>query len=150
MARNKFDIDEELEARFDAKQLRRLLGYLKPYRGKVAFTVVLMITTSLLSLLGAYLVKVAIDDMIPAGNIGGMFILALIFIATLVFNTICMKYRIRTMSNIGQSIIYNIREDIFRHIQQLPFAYYDSRPHGKILVRVVNYVNSSAICFQTA
>lgn len=142
MARNKFDIDEELEARFDAKQLRRLLGYLKPYRGKVAFTILLMIVSSMLALLGPYLVKVSIDEMIPSGNIPGLIVLASIFLVTLVFNTICMKYRIRTMSYIGQNIIYNIREDIFRHIQKLPFAYYDSRPHGKILVRVVNYVNS--------
>ena len=142
MARNKFDIDEELEAKFDAKQLKRLLGYLKPYRGKVAFTVMLMIVSSLLALLGPYLVKVSIDEMIPSGNIGGLFILALIYFVILVFNTICMKYRIRTMSYIGQSVIYNIRDDIFRHIQKLPFDYYDSRPHGKILVRVVNYVNS--------
>ena len=142
MARNKFDIDEELEAKFDSKQLKRLLGYLKPYRGKVAFTVMLMIVSSLLALLGPYLVKVSIDEMIPSGNIGGLFILALIYFVILVFNTICMKYRIRTMSYIGQSVIYNIRDDIFRHIQKLPFDYYDSRPHGKILVRVVNYVNS--------
>lgn len=142
MARNKFDIDEELEAKFDAKQLRRLLGYLKPYKGKVAFTVMLMMVTSLLALLGPYLVKVSIDEMIPSGNIAGLFVLALIYFVILVFNTICMKYRIRTMSYIGQSVIYNIRDDIFRHIQKLPFDYYDSRPHGKILVRVVNYVNS--------
>lgn len=142
MARNKFDIDEELEARFDAKQLRRLLGYLNPYRGKVVFTILLMIVSSMLALLGPYLVKVSIDEMIPSGNIPGLIVLASIFLVTLVFNTICMKYRIRTMSYIGQNIIYNIREDIFRHIQKLPFAYYDSRPHGKILVRVVNYVNS--------
>ncbi|HPP35168.1 MAG TPA: ABC transporter ATP-binding protein [Clostridiales bacterium] len=142
MARNKFDIDEELEAKFDSKQLKRLLGYLKPYRGKVAFTVMLMIVSSLLALLGPYLVKVSIDEMIPSGNIAGLFVLALIYFVILVFNTICMKYRIRTMSYIGQSVIYNIRDDIFRHIQKLPFDYYDSRPHGKILVRVVNYVNS--------
>lgn len=142
MARNKFDIDEELDVKFDFKQVRRLLGYLKPYKGKVAFTVLLMIASSLLALLGPYLVKVAIDEKIPSGDTGGLVLLAAIFVVTLVFGTVCMKYRIRTMSQIGQSVIYSIREDIFTHIQRLPFAYYDSRPHGKILVRVVNYVNS--------
>lgn len=142
MARNKFDIDEELDVKFDFKQVRRLLGYLKPYKGKVAFTVLLMIASSLLALLGPYLVKVAIDEKIPSGDTGGLVLLAAIFVVTLVFGTVCMRYRIRTMSQIGQSVIYSIREDIFTHIQRLPFAYYDSRPHGKILVRVVNYVNS--------
>ena len=53
-----------------------------------------------------------------------------------------MKYKIKTMTLVGQSIIKNIRSDLFNHLQKLPFSYYDSRPHGKILVRVVNYVNS--------
>ncbi len=142
MARNKFDVDEELDTKFDFKQLKRLLGYLKPFKGKVASTVLLMLTASALALLGPYLVKVAIDSRIPARDIPGLAILALIYLATLIFNTICMKYRIRTMTFIGQSIIHNIRKDIFVHLQKLPFAFYDSRPHGKILVRVVNYVNS--------
>lgn len=142
MARNKFDIDEELDTKFDFTQLRRMLGYLKPFRLKVLITVLLMMAASLLALLGPYLVKVAIDSMIPRKDIGGLALLAGIFLATLIINAICMKFRIRTMSFIGQSVIYDIRKDIFTHIQKLPFAYYDSRPHGKILVRVVNYVNS--------
>ncbi len=142
MARNKFDIDEELDSKFDFNQLKRLLGYLKPYRWKVALTVLLMLTASALALLGPYLVKVAIDERIPQKDIRGLTVLAMIFLATLIFNAICMKYRIRSMTFIGQSILYNIRKDLFVHLQKLPFSYYDSRPHGKILVRVVNYVNS--------
>ncbi len=142
MARNKFDVDEELITKFDASQLKRLLGYLKPYTGQAFITVLLMLTASLLALLGPYIVKVAMDTMIPNGDILGLAMLSLVYLGTLAINTVCMKYRIRTMSTIGQSIIYNIRKDIFVHIQKLPFSYYDSRPHGKILVRVVNYVNS--------
>lgn len=142
MARNKFDIDEELDTRFDFNQLKRMLEYLKPFKGKVASTVLLMLTASILTLLGPYLVKVAIDSKIPERDIIGLAVLALLYLATLIFNTICMKYRIRTMSFIGQSVLQNIRKDLFTHLQKLPFTYYDSRPHGKILVRVVNYVNS--------
>ncbi len=142
MARNKFDIDEELDTKFDFKQLKRMLAYLKPFKYKVGFTVLLMLTASALALLGPYLVKVAVDDMIPGRNIPGLLLLAGIFLATLLINTICMKFRIRTMSFIGQSVIHDIRKDLFVHLQKLPFSFYDSRPHGKILVRVVNYVNS--------
>lgn len=142
MARNKFDIDEDLDRKFDFNQLKRMLKYLEPYRRKVVSTVFLMLVSSALTLLGPYLVKVAIDSKIPDNDIPGIFILAFIYVATLAINTICMKYRIRTMSFIGQSVILNIRNDIFEHLQKLPFSYYDSRPHGKILVRVVNYVNS--------
>ncbi len=142
MARNKFDIDEELDTKFDFKQVKRLLLYLKPFQGQVASTVLLMMTASVLALLGPYLVKVAIDSKIPDRDFAGLALLALIYLVTLIFNTICLKYRIRTMTFIGQSVLHNIREDLFIHLQKLPFTYYDSRPHGKILVRVVNYVNS--------
>ncbi|HEX2946838.1 MAG TPA: ABC transporter ATP-binding protein [Clostridia bacterium] len=142
MARNKFDIDEELDTKFDFKQLKRLLAYLAPFKWKVVSTVLLMLAASAVALLGPLLVKIAIDDRVPNKDYAGLVTLAAIYLATLIFNTICMKYRIRTMTYIGQSVIYNIRKDLFVHLQKLPFSYYDSRPHGKILVRVVNYVNS--------
>ncbi len=141
-ARNKFDIDEELDTRFDFNQFRRLMGYLKPYVGKVIAIVLLMLVSSGLALLGPYLMKTAIDKRIPENDIAGLAVLAAIYLVTLIFNTVCMKFKIRTMTYIGQSVLYNIRRDLFVHLQKLPFAYYDSRPHGKILVRVVNYVNS--------
>lgn len=142
MARNKFDIDEELESGFDIKQFKRMLGYLKPFKKKVILTVLMMLVASAATLLGPYLIKDAIDIRIPGKDVKGLMVLALIFLATLVINGVCMKFRIRNMSEIGQNVIYSIRKDIFEHLQKLPFNYYDSRPHGKILVRVVNYVNS--------
>jgi ATP-binding cassette subfamily B protein len=142
MARNKYDIDEELDSRFDFNQFRRLTGYLKPYAGKVITTVLLMLVSSALALLGPYLVKTAIDERIPEKDIPGLVFLAVIYLVILIINTVCMKFRIRTMTSIGQNTLYKIRKDLFVHLQKLPFAYYDSRPHGKILVRVVNYVNS--------
>lgn len=142
MARNKYDVDEDLDEKFDFKQFKRLLSYLKPFRFKVASTVVLMLAASAVALLGPTLVQVAIDRRIPDRDIKGLAVLAGIYLLTLVFNTVCMKYRIRTMTHIGQNVLYNIRKDLFEHLQKLPFTYYDSRPHGKILVRVVNYVNS--------
>lgn len=142
MARNKFDVDEELDSAFNIHQFRRMLQYLKPFKRKVIFTVLLMLAASASALLGPYLVKEAIDSKIPDKDVNGLFVLAGIFLATLVLNWICMQFRLKNMAEIGQSVIHNIRKDIFEHIQKLPFSYYDSRPHGKILVRVVNYVNS--------
>jgi ATP-binding cassette subfamily B protein len=142
VARNKFDIDEELETQFNIKHLKRLLGYVEPYRKAIAVTVLLMTVASIANLLGPYLIKVAIDDKIPKGDIPGLILLAGIYLAALVVNAICLKYRIRSMTEIGQSVIRNIRLDLFTHLQKLPFSYYDGRPHGKILVRVINYVNS--------
>jgi len=65
MARNKFDIDEDLNSGFDFKQLKRMLAYLKPFKYKILFTVLIMLAASTLTLLGPYLVKIAIDSSIP-------------------------------------------------------------------------------------
>ena len=58
------------------------------------------------------------------------------------YSAFSLRYKIKHTNIIGQQIIHDLRYDIFRHLQDLPFSYYDNRPHGKIQVRVVNYVNS--------
>lgn len=142
MARNKFDIDEKLEGQFNINHLKRLFLYIKPYISKMYFVVFIMLLSSVAGLIGPYLIKIAIDSKIPFGDIRGLWILTGIFAASLLVIGICLKFKIRIMNQIGQNIIYDIRKDLFTHLQKLPFNYYDSRPHGKILVRVVNYVNA--------
>lgn len=142
MARNKFDVDEELESPFRIVHFKRLLGYLTPYKKKIVLTVLLMLIASVANLIGPYLIKLAIDEKIPGGDTIGLAKLAGIYFIAIIVTGFCMKYRIRIMAQIGQSVIQHIRKDLFTHLQKLPFSYYDSRPHGKILVRVVNYVNS--------
>jgi ATP-binding cassette, subfamily B, multidrug efflux pump len=142
MARNKYDVDEELVSSFNLKHLFRLLRYMKPYIRKAIFSVFLMIVASLCALLSPKMAQIAIDDMIPHKNITGLLLIALILVIALLINAICLKIRIKTMQLIGQKVIFNLRNDLFVHIQQLPFSFFDSRPHGKILVRVVNYINS--------
>jgi ATP-binding cassette, subfamily B, multidrug efflux pump len=116
--------------------------YIKPHKKQILLTVFIMLLASGASLIGPYLIKQAIDEKIPNGDIAGLFQLAGIFIVAILTTAICMKYRIRMMSQVGHSIIEAIRKDLFTHLQKLSFSFYDSRPHGKILVRVVNYVNS--------
>lgn len=142
MARNKYDVDEELVSVFRMKDLKRLLGYLKPYKLKMTLTVVLMLVASVANLLGPLLVENAIDYKIPDEDVSGLVVLSAIFAVTLIINALCFKFRVVLMSDIGNKVIKKIREDIFYKLQELPFSYYDSRPHGKILVRVLNYVNS--------
>lgn len=142
MARNKFDVDENLETQFNFGHLKRMMSYLKPYKKEMIITLVLMIIANAAGLLSPYLMKVAIDSKIPQGDKMGLLGLSLIILTTLIITGVCMKFRIRTMAKVGQCVLENIRRDLFVHLQKLPFTYYDSRPHGKILVRVVNYVNS--------
>lgn len=142
MARNKFDEDEDFEEKINSGDVKRLLKYVLPYKKEMIITVFLMLLSSAATLLGPYLIQIAIDDMIPKKNVKGLILLSVIFVLAIIVTGLCMKFKISTMSNIGQKVIRNIRSDIFNKLQKLPFSYYDDRPHGKILVRVVNYVNS--------
>ena len=142
MARNKYDVDEELQEGFNISHLKRLIRYMKPYKNKVILSVTLMIISSFVSLLGPYLIKIALDDIIPSGNLVNLTILSVIYALSLILVSAFMKQRIITMGKVGQDILVDMRKDLFVNLQTLPFSYYDSRPHGKILVRVVNYINS--------
>ena len=142
MAKNKYDVDESLDIQFNLEYCKRLLSYVKPYKKEMVITLIVMLVSSIASLMGPYLVKIAMDENIPNKDMRGLVLICIIFVTTIVISSICMKYKIKTMTFVGQSVVRNIRSDLFNHLQKLPFSYYDSRPHGKILVRVVNYVNS--------
>ena len=142
MARNKYDVDEKLESEFNMGHVKRLMRYVIPYKKKMVITIIIMLIASVANLIGPYLIKVALDSKIPNKDVTGLIILSLIYLVTVIVNGVCLNIKIKSMTDIGQSVILNIRKDLFRHLQKLPFSYYDSRPHGKILVRVVNYVNS--------
>ncbi|EAD4272588.1 ABC transporter ATP-binding protein [Listeria monocytogenes] len=141
MARNKFDIDEELETAFSAAHLKRILVYVKPYQKSIYITLFVILLANVATMIGPYLTKIVIDDTIPNKNMTQLFWIAIIFIVSVVVTGLCMRYRIRSITLIGQDILKDIRTAIFGHLQKLPFSYFDSRPHGKILIRVVNYIN---------
>ncbi|HBI5867763.1 TPA: ABC transporter ATP-binding protein [Listeria monocytogenes] len=141
MARNKFDIDEELETAFSAAHLKRILVYVKPYQKSIYITLFVILLANVATMIGPYLTKIVIDDTIPNKNVTQLFWIAIIFIVSVVVTGLCMRYRIRSITLIGQDILKDMRTAIFGHLQKLPFSYFDSRPHGKILIRVVNYIN---------
>ncbi|EHU5040608.1 TPA: ABC transporter ATP-binding protein [Listeria monocytogenes] len=141
MARNKFDIDEELETAFSAAHLKRILVYVKPYQKSIYITLFVILLANVATMIGPYLTKIVIDDTIPNKNMTQLFWIAVIFIVSVIVTGLCMRYRIRSIMLIGQDILKDMRTAIFGHLQKLPFSYFDSRPHGKILIRVVNYIN---------
>ncbi|EGO8196865.1 ABC transporter ATP-binding protein [Enterococcus faecalis] len=142
MARNTFDVDETLEKEFNWSHYKRLGAYIKPYKKAVFKTLFVIILANLASMLGPYFTKIAIDQVIPQKNLSLLLILGVIFLFSLVIIGWCMRYRIYAITEIGQDILKDMRFSIFEHLQKLPFSYFDSRPHGKILIRVVNYINT--------
>ena len=142
MARNRYDMDEVLEDSFDINQLKRLGSYIAPHRNKMISVIIIMLTSSGLTMMIPIFFQRIMDIYIPAKDMRGIVLTGLLTLAVACYSAIAMRFKIKTMSVIGQSIIHDIRTDIFNHLQELPFSYYDDRPHGKIQVRVVNYVNS--------
>jgi len=144
MARNKFNIDEELDAPFNWPQFKRSLVYVKKYRRQIAAMFGLAVFSSLLALLTPRIQAYVIDSLIPQGHkaiatiliLGGGYFL--INIGTIFINRAKSVISVRT----SQSMTTDMRTDVYTHLQKLGFDYYDSRPHGKILTRVINYVNN--------
>ncbi len=142
MTRNKYDVDEIIEESYDIRQLSRLLKYVRPYRGQLALALFLMLSSSALTMLFPIFISEIMDTCIPAKNVRAIVIITLISLVIVLYACICIRLKIRITSQVGQSVVHQLRSDIFCHLQELPFSYYDERPHGKIQVRVVNYVNS--------
>ncbi|MBE5802695.1 MAG: ABC transporter ATP-binding protein [Clostridiales bacterium] len=142
MARNKFDVDETLETPFQAKHLKRTFDYIKRHRVKMLLALILSALASVSSMYIPKVTQQVLDDVVPNKNLELLWQLALLFLGIVIISIIFTIIRSRLMAHVSQEIIYDIRKDLFSHLQRLPFSYYDSRPAGKILVRVINYVNS--------
>lgn len=151
MARNKINEDEYLEESFDLEQLKRLGHYVGAFKGKLTIAVVIMIISSGLSMLIPIFMK-NVMDVITESNFGNSLtqneaIRKIIFysVVTFLITVVCAfitRVKIKLTSQVGQGVIYNLRRELFVHLQELPFSYFDDKPHGKIQVRVVNYVNN--------
>lgn len=142
MARNKYDVDEQLETPFDIRHLKRAMVYVKKYKWKMIFALSLSAAAVIIGLFSPVITQYAIDNSIPNKNIPELLLMAALLLVTIIVNIVFVTVRSRIMTKVGQDIIFDIRSDLFAHLQQLSFEYYDNRPHGKILVRIINYVNS--------
>lgn len=142
MARNKYDIDETLETPFNIKHLKRSLKYAGRYKKQILLALFISVVTCVISLFEPLISQYAIDNSIANGNVIELLLLAGLFMALVVIGVLFYRYRSKIMMHVGQNIVYDIRKDLFEHLQRLSFEYYDTRPHGKILVRVINYINS--------
>lgn len=142
MAKNRFDQDERLERGFDLSHLKRAFVYIKRHRARMAMALMISAIASVCSLVPAKLIGYAVDYTIPSGNIRQLLQLGLVMVAMIGVSVTLAVVRSRIMVKTGQYIIYDIRNDLFDKLQQLPFQYYDDRPHGKILVRLINYMNN--------
>lgn len=142
MARNKFDVDESLESPFSLKHLLRASVYIGRHKGKMLSALLLSAMASVASLFIPKITEWVLDVAVPNKDVALIIKMGVMMVGVILLSIIFTTIRSRMMAHVSQEIIYDIRKDLFAHLQKLPFSYYDSRPAGKILVRVINYVNS--------
>ena len=142
MARNKFDVDEKLESPFQLKHLLRAGAYIGRHKFQMIAALILSALASVASLFIPKITEWVLDVAVPNKDVAMIAQMAAIFVGVILLSIVFTTIRSRVMAHVSQEIIYDIRKDLFAHLQKLPFSYYDSRPAGKILVRVINYVNS--------
>ncbi len=142
MARNRFDVDETLETPFNIKHLLRAGVYVKKHKVKMILSLLFSAASAVCGLVAPLLIKDAVNIAVPNKDYNMLIWQAVTMLAAILLSILFGWIRSRMMIEVGQNIIYDIRKDLFEHLQKLPFQFYDDRPHGKILTRVINYVNN--------
>lgn len=143
MAVNSYREDEQLMEGTDKKKiLRRLFSYLLEYKGILLAVLLCMGITVAISLTNPLLIEEAIDHYIADGDLRGLLKLGIFALVLNIIFIITVKIRMYVMSVVSNKILLTIRQELYEHIQTLSFSFFDSRPTGKILARVIGDVNS--------
>ena len=145
--RNTYFQDEVIERKIDIKQLARVVRYAFPYKQYFIMVAFLMVLASLLAMVTPLLLKQIINTAVPSEDFR-MLTFLILGMAALALTEIGINFaHQRIMGKVGHDIIANVRKDVFYKLQELPFDYFDSKPNGKIVVRVTEYVNDLANFF---
>ena len=125
MARNRYDVDEELETPFNFENLKKVMVYVKRRKGKMLVSLLLSAVGSVVGLTGPMLVQRAMDVAIPQKNVQLLVQLSCMLAGTILVNIGFNAIRTVLVAQVGQDIVHDIRRDLFDHLQVLPFSYYD-------------------------
>ncbi len=143
--------EEALGKAYDSRLMRRLLQYMKPYRWRVALALVMVAIVTPLELAPPLIFRKAIDNyfvpalhhVIPEASAwSGIGWLSLLFFAVLAFDFLAQYIQIRIMQRVGQQTMYDMRREIFAHMQRLPMSYFDRNPVGRLVTRVTTDVDA--------
>lgn len=134
--------EELYDKALDPQVARRLLAYVVPYKWQMLWAALLMFGSTFSSVIGPYLIKVAIDDGLAAGNIVALRNAALLYLLAALVRWGFIYWRVKLMSLVGQSIIYDLRKVLFAHLQQLSLSFYSRYSVGRVITRVINDVET--------
>lgn len=142
MESNSINKDEQTLKRSKIEIIKRLFIYLKPHKAKTAIVILLMIFVMMCSIINPYLLQIAIDNHVENRNIKGLLVIGIVLLILNAFAWILSKIRWKMISEVTNTVLVDIRKELYSHIQDLSFDFFDSRPVGKILARVVGDVNA--------
>jgi len=137
-----FQDEEVLGKAYDARLMKRLLRYLRPYRWQVAGAIVLLIAWSFLQIVGPWLTQVALDDAIPAGDTSLLARLAAAYLAAHVAAFFLLYIQTVLTTWLGQRVMYDLRTEIFSKLQRLDLGFYDKNPVGRLMTRITSDVET--------
>lgn len=155
MARNRYYEDEQTK-KLSKSQLRHALQFVIPYRKLLSVLFILMIIITFISMLPPMINGLIVDNVIPKKEYLGMDYITLsvvligAYVIAVVTDTIFSYFRQFYMTKVGHGIVHDIRYATYEHLQKLAFDFYDSRPNGKILVRVTSYLDELATVFSSS
>ncbi len=134
--------DEILGKAYDGRLVRRLLGFVWPYKWELTLSIVLMIGSALVELIPPYLIRTAIDGPIAQKNVAGVWPIFYLYVGTLVLSFAFRYLQTYMMQSMSQRVIIDIRMAIFRHIQRMSLSFFDHNPVGRLLTRITNDVDA--------
>jgi len=140
--KNRYDMDEYLDEKVSLFNVKRVLGYLLKAKGPLRLSLIFSILASISGLTGPLFIKTALDEAVPNKDIHQLLLMGVYLTASIIVSIALSAVRNILVAKAGAGIIHDIRQDLFSHLQKLSFSFFDSRPHGKIFVRVVPYINS--------
>jgi ATP-binding cassette subfamily B multidrug efflux pump len=142
MAVNRASENEEKSKAEKRATVARVLGYMKPYKAWIVFVICIMIISSVIAVLLPMLVENAIDVQVASSNAKGLVIVVCISIALSLIWSVLYLLRVRIMAKVSNEVVLTVRSDAFAHLQTLGLNYFDSRPTGKILSRLIGDITS--------
>ena len=134
--------DEVLGKAYDARLMKRLLKYVKPYKKYVLFAILLNMVVAVLGPIRPYLTKIAVDDHITNSNYNGLLEISLLLFGSLVLQAVIQYFLTYYTQYLGQKTIFDLRMQIFRHVQNLALKFFDKTPIGRLVTRTTNDVES--------
>jgi ATP-binding cassette subfamily B protein len=134
--------EKNLGKAYDARLIRRLWSYVRPYRSLVLLSLILLLSVSAVQLVQPYLIKVAIDQYILGDSKDGLTTLAALFLAALVGEFLLRFAQLYVLERTGQNVVYDLRVQVFSHLHRLPVSFFDRNPVGRLMTRTTSDVEA--------